>query len=45
MMAVRGSEIVPTPLEEVAGKKKLVPPGHPLVELERLVGTCVGDAR
>lgn len=45
MMAVRGSEIVPVPLEEVAGRKKLVAPGHPLVESARLVGTCFGDAR
>lgn len=43
MMSVRGSEIVPIPLEEVAGKKKLVPPDHPLVESARLVGTCFGD--
>lgn len=43
MMAVRGEAIVPAPLEEVAGKKKLVPADHPLVESARLVGTCFGD--
>ena len=43
MMAVRGTEIVPVPLEEVAGRKNLVPPDHPLVESARLVGTCFGD--
>lgn len=43
MMAIRGSEVVPVPLEEVAGQKKLVPPDHPLVEAAKLVGTCFGD--
>ena len=43
MMSVKGSEIVPVPLEEVAGKKKLVPLDHPLVKAARLVGTGFGD--
>ena len=43
MLAVRNHEIRPVPLEDVAGKKKLVPPDHPLVECSRLVGTCFGD--
>lgn len=43
MMAVRNGEIVPVPLEEVAGKKKLVTPGHPLIRAARMVGTCFGD--
>lgn len=43
MMAVRGNEIVPVPLEEIAGKKKLVPADHALVKAARLVGTCFGD--
>ncbi|MEX2577475.1 MAG: ATP-dependent 6-phosphofructokinase [Verrucomicrobiales bacterium] len=43
MMAVRGPDVVPVPLEEVAGKKKLVPPDHPLVKAARLVGTSFGD--
>ncbi len=43
MMAVRGSEVVPVPLEEVAGRKKLVPVDHPLVTAAKLVGTCFGD--
>ena len=38
-----GEEVVPVPLEQVAGKKKLVPIDHPLVESARLVGTCFGD--
>jgi 6-phosphofructokinase len=43
MLAVQGGEIRPVPLEEVSGKKKFVPPDHPLVESARLVGTCFGD--
>ncbi|MHC4176095.1 MAG: 6-phosphofructokinase [Planctomycetota bacterium] len=43
MLAVQNREIQPVPLEAVAGKKKLVPPDHPLVECARLVGTCFGD--
>ena len=43
MLAVRGQEIVPVPLEEVAGNKKLVPLDHPLVKAARLVGTSFGD--
>ncbi|MCL4105689.1 UNVERIFIED_CONTAM: hypothetical protein GTU68_023756 [Idotea baltica] len=43
MMSVRGSEIVPVALEDIAGRKNLVPTDHPLVETARLVGTCFGD--
>jgi phosphofructokinase-like protein len=43
MLAVRDQAIVPVPLEKLAGKKKLVPPDHPLVEAAKLVGTCFGD--
>ena len=43
MMSVRGSEIVPVPLEEIAGRKNLVPTDHPLIQTARLVGTCFGD--
>ena len=43
MMSVKGTEVVPVPLEEVAGKKKLVDPDHALVKSARLVGTCFGD--
>jgi ATP-dependent phosphofructokinase / diphosphate-dependent phosphofructokinase len=42
MIAARGDAVAPVPLEEVAGKKKLVPPDHPLVQSARLVGTCFG---
>jgi 6-phosphofructokinase 1 len=43
MMAVRGPEIVPVPIENVAGRKKLVPPDHEWVQSAKAVGTCFGD--
>ena len=43
MMAVKGDAIVPVPLAEVAGRLKLVPADHPMVQTARLVGTCMGD--
>jgi 6-phosphofructokinase len=33
----------PVPLETVAGKRKIVPPDHPMIVSARLVGTCLGD--
>jgi 6-phosphofructokinase 1 len=42
MLAARGDGVEPVPLEEVAGKKKLVPPDHPWLQAARLVGTCLG---
>lgn len=43
MVAARGDDAVPVPLEDVAGKKKLVPIDHPLVRSARQVGTSFGD--
>lgn len=43
MVAVRGDEMVAVPLEEVAGKKKLVPLDHHWIQSARLVGTSLGD--
>ena len=43
LLAMQSGEVRPVPLEEVAGKKKLVPPDHPLVESARRVGTSFGD--
>lgn len=42
MTAVRGVEIVPVPLERVAGRKQTVPAGHPWLHAARAVGTCLG---
>jgi len=43
MVAVRGEQCVPVPLEKIAGKKKTVPLDHPWIAAARLVGTCLGD--
>ncbi|MFW2438574.1 MAG: 6-phosphofructokinase [Arenicellales bacterium] len=43
MVAARGESAVPVPLEDVAGKKKLVPADHPWIESARLVGVSFGD--
>lgn len=43
MVAVRGNECVPIPLEDVAGLKRTVPIDHPWLETARLVETCLGD--
>jgi 6-phosphofructokinase 1 len=43
MVAAKGKDFKPVPLEDVAGNKKLVPPDHPWVAAAKLVGTCFGD--
>lgn len=43
MIAARGDQAVPVPLEEVAGNKKLVPLDHPWIETARSLGVCLGD--
>jgi len=43
MAAVRGEDVVPVPLAEVAGKKKLVPKDHSWLVAARRVETCFGD--
>jgi 6-phosphofructokinase 1 len=43
MVAARGDNTEPVPLEKVAGKRKSVPPGHSWVESARRVQTCLGD--
>ncbi len=42
MIAARGDGVAPVPLEEVAGKKNLVPKDHPFLQSARLVGTSFG---
>jgi len=42
MIAARGDGVETVPLEEVAGKKKLVPADHPWIQSARLVGTSFG---
>ncbi|MDX1415661.1 MAG: ATP-dependent 6-phosphofructokinase [Candidatus Promineifilaceae bacterium] len=43
MVSLRGEKTVAVPLEEVVGKRKCVPAGHPWIESARRVGTCMGD--
>jgi 6-phosphofructokinase 1 len=43
MIAAKGDGAEPVPLNEVAGRLKLVPQDHLLVNSARLVGTCLGD--
>jgi len=43
MVGIRGETCVPVPLEEVAGRRKVVPLDHPWIEAARLVGTSFGD--
>ena len=43
MVAARGDGAEPVPLEDVAGRMKIVPPDHPWVESARGVGTWFGD--
>jgi len=43
MVAARGEDVEPVPLEKVAGKRRTVPVDHPWIESARRVGTCLGD--
>ena len=43
MVALRNTEIVAVPLEEVSGKLKLVDPNDPLVIQARNMGTNFGN--
>jgi 6-phosphofructokinase 1 len=43
MVAARGENAEPVPLDQVAGKRKSVPRDHPWIEAARRLGTCLGD--
>jgi 6-phosphofructokinase len=43
MVGASGDMTVPVPLERVAGRRKIIPPDHPLLATARHVGTCLGD--
>jgi len=43
MVAARGEGVEAVALEQVAGKRKLIPQDHPWVETARSVGTSLGD--
>jgi len=43
LVVMQGRTVAHIPLEEAAGKQRLIPPDHPLVRAARNVGTCFGD--
>lgn len=43
MVAVKGRDYTPVPLEQVAGKVRTVPLDHPWIRSARMVGTNLGD--
>jgi ATP-dependent phosphofructokinase / diphosphate-dependent phosphofructokinase len=43
MVAARGDGTEAIALEEIVGKRKIVPLDHPWIECARNVGTCIGD--
>lgn len=43
MVAYDSGVCKPTPIENIASKRKIVPPDHPMITSARLVGTCMGD--
>ena len=43
MVASRGEKTAPVPLEEIVGKRKLVPLNHSWVYSARDIGVCLGD--
>jgi 6-phosphofructokinase 1 len=43
MVAARGDCTKAVPLEEVAGKKKIVPPDHAWIRTARDIGVSFGD--
>ena len=43
MVAYRNGRCVPVPLQDVVGRRKLVPVDHHLIHCARQVGTCFGD--
>ena len=42
MVAVKGGECVPVPLESVVGRRKQVPLDHDWIRTARRLGTCLG---
>jgi len=43
MISIQGETPVPVPLEDVVGKRKVVPLDHSWIDSARDVGTCLGD--
>ncbi|HRJ41802.1 MAG: 6-phosphofructokinase [Caldilineaceae bacterium] len=43
MVAAKGNDMQPVPLEEVVGKRKTVPLDHDWIKTARDIGVCLGD--
>ena len=43
LIGIHGEKCVRVPLEEVAGKRRVVPLDHELVTSAREIGMCLGD--
>lgn len=43
LVAARGDQIKPVPLDDIVGKLKYVPHDHPWIESARRIGICLGD--
>jgi len=43
MVGIKNNKIVPVPLEEVAGKLKMVDPEDPIIKEAKSLGICFGD--
>jgi ATP-dependent phosphofructokinase / diphosphate-dependent phosphofructokinase len=43
MVAIRGGDIMTTPLDQIIGKHKQIPLTHPWIQSARVVGTSLGD--
>ncbi len=43
MVALKGEEITSIPLEEAASKTKFLPVDHPMIQVARDIGICMGD--
>ena len=44
LVAARSESTIPVPLEEITGRRKVVPVDHPWVQAARDIGVCLGDA-
>ena len=43
MVAIQQGEIVSIPLADAASKTKFLPVDHPMIQVARDVGICMGD--
>ena len=43
MVAIQQGEIVSIPLEDAASKTKFLPVDHPMIQVARDIGICMGD--